>query len=127
MTVGPNAADEELNPARIRYLLFVGVALRFEVGGVAVKQIGILWLIGELIDLVMKQFNNFAMFTLRMRKAVQYLNVNVGEEVLPHVGVVALLVGPRQLHVLVHVECFHVLKIFERNRETRRNISLDRT
>ena len=44
VSVGPDAADEELDAARIGYLPFVVVALRFEVGGVAVQQVGILWL-----------------------------------------------------------------------------------
>ena len=47
VSVGPDAADEELNAARISYLPFVVVALRLEVGGVAVQQVGILGLIGD--------------------------------------------------------------------------------
>ena len=45
MSVGPNAADEELYASGFGNLPFVSVALRFEVGGVAVQQMGILWLI----------------------------------------------------------------------------------
>ena len=49
MSVGPNAADEELYASGFGNLPFVSVALRIEVGGVAVQQMGILWLIVEFI------------------------------------------------------------------------------
>ena len=55
--------------------------------------------------------------TVEDEKGRSYLNVNVGEEILPHVGVVALLVGPRQPHVLVHVERFHILQNRKSERE----------
>ena len=45
VSVGPNAADEELYATCFLYFPFIFVALRFEVGGVAVQQVGIFWLI----------------------------------------------------------------------------------
>ena len=44
VSIWPDAADEELYAARLGYLPLVRVALRLEVGGVAVQQVGILWL-----------------------------------------------------------------------------------
>ena len=101
VSVGPDSADEELDPARLSDLPLVGVALRLEVGRVAVQQVGVLRLIQsfQIDDLTPEDVEGNS-----------YLNVNVSEEVLPHVGVVALLVGPRQLHVLIHVEGLHILK-----------------
>ena len=101
VSVGPDAADEELDPARLSDLPLVGVALRLEVGRVAVQQVGVLRLIQNF------QIDNL---TPEDEEGNSYLNVNVSEEVLPHVGVVTLLVGPRQLHVLIHVEGLHILK-----------------
>ena len=103
VSVWPDAADEELDPARLRYLSLVGVALRLEVGRVAVQQVGVLRLVQNLQIYLLPPDPEDG-------EGYSYLNINVCEEVLHHVSVVALLVGPWQLHVLIHVEGLHILE-----------------
>ena len=68
VSVGPNAADEELYATCFLYFPFIFVALRFEVGGVAVQQVGIFWLIVGFTTRCWEQCYVFPL--LRMRKAV---------------------------------------------------------
>ena len=81
MSVGTDAAKEEVNTAIRGYHAFIVLALFDEVWGIAVEDMDILW-----------------------------LDVDIAEEIGPHEGVVALTVFLRQSDVLVHIEGDNVLE-----------------
>ena len=81
MSVGTDAAKEQVDAAVGLYLALVVGALFHKVGGVAVEDMDVLG-----------------------------LYVDIAEEVGPHEGVVALAVFFRQADVLVHIERHDVLK-----------------
>ena len=81
MAVLADAGQEEVDSAGGLDGIFVGDALGFEVGGIAVQDVDI----GRV-------------------------DIDVGEEVLPHEGVVGLGVIARNAHILVHVESYDMLE-----------------
>ena len=81
MSVGTDAAKEEIDAAVGLYLALVVGALFHKVGGVAIEDMDVLG-----------------------------LYVDIAEEVGPHEGVVALAVFFRQADVLVHIERHDILK-----------------
>ena len=81
VAVGADAAHEEVDAAGRGDGLFIVGALSFQVRGVAVQDMDVL-----------------------------FLDIDVAEEVVPHKGVVALRMLFRQVYVLIHVERNHVLE-----------------
>lgn len=79
VTVRSDTTDEQLDSAGLLYLLLKGVALQNEILRVAVEYVHVL-----------------------------RIYVYVLEEIVVHVVVVGLRMVPRKIHVLVHVERFHV-------------------
>ena len=81
MTVGTDSAHKQVDAAGCLYLLLIVLAFFLQVGGVAVEDMHVLG-----------------------------FDVYVGEEIVPHKGMVGLGMVDVEIDVLVHVECHDVLE-----------------